>query len=121
MKTSSILAITNILLCLFLLGDAFLFPRHVKLVTVTDFSAKYTHAKYSVYYNYFIYTSDRSKYKVTEGLYDNLKTNDAVMVFPSCVLHMPIAIKYQWDGGFYTAKIGQLNTKDSENMGYTSV
>jgi len=117
MKPHSIAALINIVLCLFLLGDAFVFPRNVKQVTLTDFSAKHTNAKHTSYYNYFIYTSDHSKYEVTEGLYDNLKTNDPVTIFSSCIMHMPVAIDYQQDGGLYTAKIGQLNTKPSEKYG----
>jgi hypothetical protein len=107
----------NILLCCILLGDAFILPGNSKTVTVSDFYTKLTKAKRTSYYNYFIYTSDGSKYEVIESLYEKLSVTDSVKIFSSLILNMPMKIHYWRDGQHSFSKVGQLHTKPTEKNG----
>ena len=114
MKKNLSFVVFNILLCSLILGDTFIFPTKVKKVSIIAFSSKHTSAKNVSYYNYFIHTSDNSRYEIKKTLYDNLTKDDSVTIFSSLILRMPVKIQYLQHEQLYNSKLGQLSNTQAE-------
>ena len=117
MRTYPVLMIINIMICVFLLADAYVFKRNTRIDRISDFHSKETRSRSTRYLNYFVITSNGNRYEVPAFHYENLDTGVAVIVSSSFVLHMPLEMQYKKNNETVTLKTGQLNGRISETYG----
>ena len=117
MKIQKYTALFNIIICLLLLSDAFVLGYSSQTANIAELYSKYTHARNTSYYNYFLVTDKQQRYEVFWQTYDDLNIGDPVVIQSTPLLKMPKAIYYCKERRIYKKPLGQLNNNAAGKYG----